>query len=538
MQIGVIVATTFIFWIIAVILSPRMVNLVQLEGYRVVNSRKMKSIKCKLWGSAICITLCNAIFSFISVSIGSFYIQLVVQGLYLVALLVSLADERDKCTHQPLVYTPRAKRLISTYSITVLLLLAIAATLGSIITVNKIMLSFVFIPIIFALLPYFLALSIELNKPMERHIANKFIKKCKIDLDNRNGLIKIGVTGSFAKTTVKNILTTILNQKYKAYCTPSNFNTPLGICRAVGDLPEDCEVFVAEMGARKAGDIAQLCEIVKPQYGIITGVGVQHLATFKNQETIYLTKRELADYVENTQKGFMVYNAENEYSKKMYVDSALTKKVAVSTDECLSNEDSLVIGADEIECDSAGLKFALKIGDEKKHCVCKLIGKHNLNNILLCVAMAVELGLNIVQISKGIEEITPIEHRLQTIELATGITIVDDSYNSNVEGARLALETLTLFKGRKIVATQGLVEMGTGQEKANFELGQNIAKVADIAILIGINKENIRLGMLAEGYCDKNIYLVSHLDDAKNLFSAILKKGDVLLLQNDLPDNY
>ena len=134
--------------------------------------------------------------------------------------------------------------------------------------------------------------------------------------------------------------------------------------------------------------------------------------------------------------------------------------------------------------------------------------------------------------------LTPIEHRLQTIELPSGITIIDDSYNSNEEGAKLALETLKLFKGRKIVATQGLVEMGAGQEKANFELGESIALVADIAILIGVNKENIRLGMLSEGYCDKNIYTVTHLDDAKNLFTAMLKKGDVLLLQNDLPDNY
>ena len=121
-----------------------------------------------------------------------------------------------------------------------------------------------------------------------------------------------------------------------------------------------------------------------------------------------------------------------------------------------------------------------------------MIGKHNLNNILLCVALATELGLNIVQISKGINMLTPIEHRLQTIELPSGITIIDDSYNSNEEGAKLALETLKLFKGRKIVATQGLVEMGAGQEKANFELGESIASVADIAILIGVNKENIR----------------------------------------------
>ena len=131
-----------------------------------------------------------------------------------------------------------------------------------------------------------------------------------------------------------------------------------------------------------------------------------------------------------------------------------------------------------------------------------------------------------------------IEHRLQTIELPSGITIIDDSYNSNESGAKLALQTLNMFIGRKIVATQGIVEMGAEQSRVNFELGESIAKCADIAILIGVNREDIRLGMLSGNFCDKNIYLVEHLDNAKELFSAMLKKGDVLLLQNDLPDNY
>ncbi len=539
MQIGVIIATVSVFWILTIVLSLRIVNLVQLEGYKVVNSRKMKSIKRKLWGSAICITLCNVIFSFIAVSIGSFYVQLVVQGLYLIALLVSLTDESDKCTHQPLVYTARAKRLVAVYSFVTLLFLSATAFAGSMIKINGVMLSFIFIPLSFALLPNIAAFSIVLNRPVERRIANKFIKECKVNLENRKSMIKIGITGSFAKTTVKNVLTTILNQEYKTYCTPSNYNTPLGICRAVKQLPEDCEIFVAEMGARNQGDIAELCNIVKPQYGIITGVGSQHLATFKSKENIYATKKELSDYIDGLNGGVTVFCADNKYSKKMFEESKASEKICLSTEEFLcASKYKKEIKVSDVKCDSEGLKFVLHIGEKKKDCVCKLIGKHNLNNILLCVALATELGLNIVQISKGINMLTPIEHRLQTIELPSGITIIDDSYNSNEEGAKLALETLKLFKGRKIVATQGLVEMGAGQEKANFELGESIALVADIAILIGVNKENIRLGMLSEGYCDKNIYTVTHLDDAKNLFTAMLKKGDVLLLQNDLPDNY
>ncbi len=535
MQIGVIIAVEIIYIILAIVLSLRIINLVQLEGYKLVNSKKMKNIRLKLYGGAICISLCGGIFTFLAVSLGNYYLQLIVQGLYAVVLLVSLADERDKCAHQPLVYTPRAKRLIVAFGVLTAVFMLLLGLFGHLIDIYGIKLTFTLLPLCFVLMPEIVALAIAVNAPMERKIAKKYIKKCKFALNNGN-LIKIGITGSFAKTTVKNILTTILNVKYKAYCTPSNYNTPLGICRAVNDLPEDCQVFVAEMGARKVGDIKELCDIVKPTYGIITGVGSQHLGAFKSRENIYKTKKELADFLQ-TVDGEIVFNAENEYTRKMYDEYKGENKSAISGCEFLSQSGDKV-WVEDVLCDSNGLKFILHIGGESASCASKLIGRHNLTNILMCVQMAIKLGLNIVQIAQGIENIAPIEHRLQTIELPSGITIIDDSYNSNESGAKLALQTLNMFSGRKIVATQGIVEMGAEQSRVNFELGESIAKCADIAILIGVNREDIRLGMLSGNFCDKNIYLVEHLDNAKELFSAMLRKGDVLLLQNDLPDNY
>lgn len=537
MQIGVIIITEILYCVLAAVLSLRIINLVQLEGYRVVNSNKMKNIRLKLYGSGICITLCNAIFIFISVYVFNYYLQLIVQGVYAVVLLVSLTDERDKCAHQPLVYTPRAKRLIASYTVVVSILIFTMGLFGHLINVDGINLTYIFIPLAFMLIPEIVGFALLLNRPIEARIAKKYIRRCKQTLESRQ-MIKIGITGSFGKTTVKNILTTILNQKYNTYCTPANYNTPMGICKAVNQLPEDCEIFVAEMGARKAGDIAELCEIVKPNHGIITGVGTQHLGVFKTRENIYNTKKELADYVVKV-GGKLVFNADNDLTLKMYRQFDYIGGSAVSDKEWLSSDSQEnKISISDAECVNDGLKFRLNIGKDSAVCESKLIGRHNLTNILMSVQMAVSLGLNIVQIAKGISQIAPIEHRLQTIKLPTGITIIDDSYNSNESGAKIAIETLAMFKGRKIVATQGIVEMGAEQERVNFELGESIAKVADVAILIGINKENIRLGMLSGNFCDRNIYLVEHLDNAKELFGAMLKSGDVLLLQNDLPDNY
>lgn len=523
---------------LSVVLSFRIINLVQLEGYKLVNSRKMKNIRLKLWGSAFCITVCNLLFLFVAIAVGNNYIQLIAQGLYVVILLVSLTDDRDKCVHQPLVYTARTKRLFVSYSVISLLFLSILVVFGSLIKSGGVCATYIFVPVGMAILPELTGFALIVNKPVEKRIAGKYIKKCKNTLESRD-LIKIAITGSFGKTSVKNILTTILSKKYKTYCTPHNYNTPMGICKAVNDLPENCQVFVAEMGARKVGDIEELCNIVDPDYGIITGVGTQHLASFKSQENIYSAKKELNDYLEKTLGKGIVFNGDNGYTERMFEESKVKDKTLISSSRCENFGKRVTqIRVDNVECGSEGLEFDLYIGAEKARCKTRLIGKHNLNNILMCVAMAYKLNLNIVQISEGIAELAPVEHRLEVCKLNNGITIIDDSYNSNFEGAKIAVETLGLFKGRKVVATQGLVELGREQIKQNFELGESIAEIANIAILIGINREDIRMGMLAKGFCDKNIYTVEHLDNAKELFAKMLKEGDVLLIQNDLPDNY
>lgn len=538
MQLAVIILMAAGYFALSIVLSLRIINLVQLEGYKLVNSRKMKAVRLKLWGGAFCITLCNLLFLFIAIAVGNSYIQLAVQGLYIVILLVSLTDERDKCTHQPLVFTPRAKRLIVTYGIVAAAAVALCVTAGCFIRSGEVWACFIFIPLAMALLPEYVMLALIINKPFEKAIAGRYVKKCKDKLQSMH-LLRIGITGSFGKTSVKNILTTILSEKYRVYCTPHNYNTPMGICKAVGEMPDDTEVFVAEMGARHKGDIAELCDIVKPNYGIITGVGSQHLGVFKTQENIYETKKELNDYIEARGGKAVVFNADNAFAEKMYYVSRVSEKTLISSSHCENHgESGVFIRISDAKYDSEGITFKLYIGSDKIECKTKLIGQHNLTNILMCVAMAYKLNLNIKQIAKGISKLTPTEHRLEVCKLKSGITVIDDSYNSNYEGAKLAVETLKMFKGRKIVATQGLVELGREQIKLNFELGESIAETADIAILIGVNREDIRLGMLAKGFCDKNIYTVEHLDNAKDLFSKMLKSGDVLLIQNDLPDNY
>lgn len=135
-----------------------------------------------------------------------------------------------------------------------------------------------------------------LMQPVEQRIHAKFAAQAQARLAQIEGLIKIGITGSFGKTSTKFALATILSEKYRTYASPGSTNTPMGLSRVINEqLEDDCEVFIAEMGSRHVGDIRELCQLVEPQYGVITSIGAAHLETFGNIATVANAKFELIE---------------------------------------------------------------------------------------------------------------------------------------------------------------------------------------------------------------------------------------------------
>ncbi|MDE6274867.1 MAG: hypothetical protein K2L87_07480, partial [Clostridiales bacterium] len=134
--------------------------------------------------------------------------------------------------------------------------------------------------------------------PRNRRFMNKAAKALV-----ESKCIKIGITGSFGKTSVKNMANTILSEKFKVIAPEASFNTPIGIARTVSEKGLDCDVFLAEMGARRLGDIKDLCKMVNPEYGVITGICSQHLETFGTVENIVTEKGVLAAYCKQVALG-------------------------------------------------------------------------------------------------------------------------------------------------------------------------------------------------------------------------------------------
>ena len=428
---------------------------------------------------------------------------------------------RERKAKKPLKFTMRIKRLYG------ICLIAIFLT--------AILCELFFKPVMY-LFPLFLPVWIALGGlvawPVEKAISEMYFRDAQRILKERKDLIRIGITGSWGKTSVKFILGTILQEKYYTLVTPSSFNTPMGVTKVIrSSLEPGHRVFIAEMGARHVGDIRELCRLVHPEFGILTSVGPQHLDTFKTIERIAGTKYELIEAI--PENGACFFADDQGICRELYQKTE-KRKWLTGTEKDIDD-----IWVEDIRVSPEGSRFTLCTKTEKVSCNTKLLGEINIRNILLCVAVAKELGLTMEQIVRGISRVEPVEHRMQIIPGGDGITLIDDAFNSNIRGAEQAFKVLKAFSGNRIVVTPGMVELGKQEYSMNREFGKMMADGCDVAILVGKKRsEAISEGLKAAGFSPEKIYVVDSLDDANALMRKIIRRGDVVLFENDLPDNY
>jgi len=381
--------------------------------------------------------------------------------------------------------------------------------------------------------PLVVILSFLIMWPFEALHNRRFVKKASEKIKSQKELITIGITGSFGKTTVKNILYTMLSTKFKVVATPYSYNTPLGLSKTIlEDLKPNTEIFIAEMGARYVGDIKELSEMVEPKIGLITGLGNQHLATFVTIDNLRKTKFELAEYVWS-KNGKMFFSNDNSQVQE-YVNALENKGEFIS-----SGLDSGRLYAKDISFDKHGSKFKIVYEDNSIEVQTKLLGKHNISNILLCASVAISLGLTLDEIASSIALLNPTAHRLAIVPSSGALTIIDDAYNGSVEGSRAALDVLNVFEGKKFVITPGLVELGKEQFNSNFAFGKEMAQVVDYCIITGItNYDAISNGLEFGGFDTSHILRAGSVKQAVELVSTLSNPGDVCLFENDLPDTY
>ncbi len=453
------------------------------------------------------------------------------------ALIITNKKNKGE-SKKPLEFTKRAKRL---YAMSLSLMSAdFLITVGIIYIISKdIIYYFPLWAGIAALLYYFITYYVlcgnYLVEPIEKNINKRFFNEASDKIKHMGNLITVGITGSYGKTSTKFITAAILNEKYKVLKTPESYNTPMGISKVINnELTDAYDVFIAELGATKIGDIEEITLLTNPKIGVITSIGPCHLETFKSIENIMRTKYELIENLPHS--GVAIFNYDNEYVKKL-ADKTFKEKLLYGVDNI---EDTDIFAAD-IRVGSSGSDFTLCInGLGTVEVSTKLLGKHNILNILAGCAVAKVLGLTLKEMKDGISKIESVKHRLELINPGNGVIVIDDAFNSNPEGASAALDVLDEFKNkRKIIVTPGMVELGEIEEKENEKFGEHIARICDIAIIVGNKRtEPIIRGLKKIKFNEKNLYVVSSLNEAIELLKSITQINDVVLFENDLPDTY
>ncbi|MBO5317672.1 MAG: UDP-N-acetylmuramoyl-tripeptide--D-alanyl-D-alanine ligase [Oscillospiraceae bacterium] len=428
---------------------------------------------------------------------------------------------------KPLVYTARVKRMLVTCAVLVAVLLCLGFLLGS---KGGLVLA---IGVIAVLSPLTVLVANWLNSPIEKAVQNYYIRDAKKLLQSCPELVRIGVTGSFGKTSVKYILHTLLQAEYDTLMTPESYNTPMGVVITIRKfLRATHRVFVCEMGARHVGDIKELCDIAHPQLGIITSVGKQHLETFHSLDNVKKTKFELADSL--PEDGLVFLNGEDENIREHRVHCKIPSVTYGLSPDC-------DYYATDIAATSRGTSFTVHTpAGEQESFSTKLVGAHNVINIVGAIALCSHLGISLSRLKAQVRKLEAVPHRLQLLRRGS-VTVIDDAYNSNPIGARAAIDALALFDGFKILVTPGMVELGQEQDALNSAFGAYAAGVCDYVALVGKKQtQSIYEGLRSAGYPEEKIFVAEDLQQALAAAYAVPADGKekILLLENDLPDNF
>ena len=418
---------------------------------------------------------------------------------------------------KPLVFTPRARRLFG-----------VALALG------------LPLPGVAPLIAHrLLQLADKLLVPVQKADNRRFVSRAREKLDAVSPLV-VGITGSYGKTTTKACLAAVLDLTGPTYPTPASFNSYLGVVRAINEgLEPRHKAFVVEMGAYRVGDIRELCELVHPKVSVLTTIGPAHLERFGSLDVTEQAKGEIADAL--PEDGVFVTRADDERCLRV----ARTRTKARTVLFARAEHPDADVWAEDVRIERGRTVFALCVrsgdGVERAEVRARLLGDHNVANLLAAAAVGVALGLAPAEVARALGRVEPPAHRLQPIvNRASGVVVIDDSYNSNPEGAAAALGVLARHPAeRRVLVTPGMVELGELEEQENRRLGELAAQACDRVVLIGGSRAKaIRQGLLDAGFSEDGIVLAPDAATAHKTVAETTRKGDVILFENDLPDVY
>lgn len=449
------------------------------------------------------------------------------EGLVLSAFAIRASFEKDprKDSKKKLAMTARAKRIYF-----------VALFIGCIPAFFLFFyhMPWIWIPLIH-LAPFYLVIANNLLEPFEQINQRKYWNEAYTKLRELSPTV-IGITGSFGKTSVKHILGHILSNVAHTLITPGSVNTPMGISRIIREeLDETHKYFICEMGAYGPGSIERLCRLAPPDIGVITAIGHAHYERFKTLEAVAETKYELAQAALKREGKIIVH----EKTLRFDYTNALKDEHLFSFIICGENERNTLV-VEKAEQTKKGLEIQLRWNDATHFLDVPLYGLHHADNAVLAFATACALGIDPQTVINALKSTPQIPHRLHVKPMNKGL-IIDDAFNSNPLGFRSALDLLYLLgtKKRKILITPGIVELGKAHDEVHKNIGIAAAQSCDIALVVHPQRiPTFIQGFNQEKRADQTLYEMETFAQAQEWINDNMQEGDVILIENDLPDVY
>lgn len=372
------------------------------------------------------------------------------------------------------------------------------------------------------------AVAVFLLNRISKTVKKSIFKRARSKRLSREDLVVIGITGSYAKTSVKEFLSHILSGQFSVLKTEKNTNTEIGIANTIlKRLKPEHEVFIAEMGAYGPGEVKLCCYMTRPQIGIFTGLNEQHLALFGSLDNTFHSKWELISFLADD--GLAVFNGDSEQLKKRIV-SARAMPITCGTNPDMDGIDAL---AKKVTVNPEGVTFTYR----GRKFSANVLGSFQAVNLMMCIVVAEYLGMPLKDISERIKTIKSPAQTMSLEKFEKGF-IIDDSYNVNPDGLKASLEYLDQFpKHRKIVFFPGILELGEKAARMHEEFGEIIARHGDQAFFFDPNfADFLKKGALAGGLTRENIHNESDqtkmIDVLKKIFKQNPKEKFVILFES------
>jgi UDP-N-acetylmuramoyl-tripeptide--D-alanyl-D-alanine ligase len=387
------------------------------------------------------------------------------------------------------------------------------------------------------LIPLIVSVVVLFFQPFFVLARNNILKKAakKItEIRASSNLVVIAISGSYGKTTTKEFLATILSKKYKVLATNKHQNSEMGVANCIlNNLEPSHQIFIAEVGAYNKGKVKEVCSMLKPKIGIVTGVNEQHLALFGSMENLLSAEGggELAEAL--PKDGLIILNGDNKYCIDLYRKLSKPKKIYTIDNKSIDSD----IRPDSITVQKDNISFVVvNKNKEMAYFSVNVLGRQNVLNLSAAILAANDLGMTLEEISEACKDIKQ-EQAGMTLKLGKhGINIIDSSYSANPDGVIADLNYLSIFSAKKIIVMPCLIELGKKSSEIHEKIGKKIGEICDLAIITSKDKfVEIKKGAIEAGMAEKNIVFCDKLQDIYSLITLFCKSEDAVLLEGRVP---